>query len=52
MARAKRMQAFPRHTEVQRECQFLRQAAAIKEMTESMELVSDCEEQTMQNGHP
>jgi hypothetical protein len=30
--------------EVQRECQSLRQATAIGEMAESVELVSDCED--------
>jgi hypothetical protein len=44
------LQALPRHMEVQRECQSLRQAIAIEEMAEGVELVSDFEEQTIQNG--
>jgi hypothetical protein len=46
------LQAFPRHMEVQRECQSLPRAMTIEEMAESVELVSDCEEQSTQNGHP
>ena len=52
MVRAKPLQVFPRHMEVQRECQSLRQAMAIEEMAEGVELVSECEEQAIQNGRP
>ncbi len=46
------LHAFPRQMEVQCECQSLRQAMAIEEMAEGVELVSDCEEQAIQHGRP